>query len=363
MKAITLAAILLLIPAIAAFGKGENLKIAEESADATYPEGARAFINELIPKIAKVKSATVYIISPHAFKADNSRDGKAVPIKTFEDPAGEEHEIFEEKNFSGPSVEKLTHAIILAFETKPFGVTMCFDPAHGIVLKMEDGSEYKLAVCIHCGDMAFDLPHDRFRREGFKDMDDPTLTATLKELMPLSEFLEKKFFGITSREEEEEALRYQRNEDHWIQAMPPSLREVAKKQDDSSTVDDNADTIEALAREYPNKSDRIMALFSWYGSGAGPWSGYMSYEDVPAKLLFHYSTPELLEAISSTKLTESQIEGAGRFFAGWEFRQKRQKDLDLLPNDLRQTLLKHALESTDEDKKSRAKSAFSLKGH
>ncbi len=41
----------------------------------------------------------------------------------------------------------------------------------------------------------------------------------------------------------------------------------------------------ALAKEFSDVPQRIRALFAWFGSGAGPWSGFPAYEDVPAHLL------------------------------------------------------------------------------
>ncbi len=41
----------------------------------------------------------------------------------------------------------------------------------------------------------------------------------------------------------------------------------------------------ALEREVRNETSRILALLQWFGSGAGPWSGFPYYEAAAEKLL------------------------------------------------------------------------------
>jgi hypothetical protein len=98
-------------------------------------------------------------------------------------------------------------------------------------------------------------------------------------------------------------------------------------------------------------------LYAWFGSGQGPWSGFPSYETVAERLLLDFQTETLIAAAEAAR-TAQQLEGAARLFAGWEFSQHRQEDLARLRPDLKQRLLAHSLESTDEDKRSRARHAF-----
>ena len=117
---------------------------------------------------------------------------------------------------------------------------------------------------------------------------------------------------------------------------------------------------EALKREIPEKNARILSLLAWYGSGAGPWSGFPTYEEVAEKMLLKYSTPDLLQAVESTPLSEPQIEGAARLFAGGGFRDTRPADNALVPAQLKRLLLDHSLKSTDQDKLQRARNAFAV---
>jgi len=111
----------------------------------------------------------------------------------------------------------------------------------------------------------------------------------------------------------------------------------------------------ALANEYPDKRERVLKLFEWFGSGAGPWSGFPAYESVAEQMLLEYPTPELLSSVAKVSLTEEQTEGAARLFAGWEFNRQRPRDNALLPAELKRRLLEHSLTSTDDDKLGRAK--------
>ena len=149
-------------------------------------------------------------------------------------------------------------------------------------------------------------------------------------------------------------------EERWVKAMPTSLVPLWPDsfQPDALMNYDLGPLDAALNREYPDKDIRIRSLLAWYGSGAGPWSGYPAYEEVTTKLLLEYSTPELLLAVQSSPMSEEQIEGSARLFAGWDFRHTRPADTALLPVELKRLLLNHSLKSTDQDKLERARRAF-----
>ena len=114
-----------------------------------------------------------------------------------------------------------------------------------------------------------------------------------------------------------------------------------------------------LEREYPSKNARILALLNWFGSGGGPWNGAPANESITENVLFLFTTKEILMAIDSRKISETETEGAARFFSGWDFSQKRPDDLrKMLSDALRQKLLAHALKREDEEKREIAQRAF-----
>jgi hypothetical protein len=161
---------------------------------------------------------------------------------------------------------------------------------------------------------------------------------------------------------EEEADRVL--EERWIAAMPEGLRPIWSKVMDqmmSAGIPQPPDTKpleEELAREIPDDSARIRALMSWYGTGAGPWSGYPVYEGVAEEMLLEYSTSQLLKALDGVTLTKVETEGAARLFAGWEFHRRRPDDNAMIPGRLKKQLLDHSLESSDSDKLESARAAF-----
>jgi hypothetical protein len=164
------------------------------------------------------------------------------------------------------------------------------------------------------------------------------------------------------REELEYSIRLaekaETNEKRWLQSMPPSLAPLWAQTNLNSTLMELDPFRAALENAYPDKYVRILALLEWYGSGAGPWSGYPSYESYVEKLLLDFPTPELVTAVEGASLTARQVEGAARLFGGWSFNQKRPDDLALVPSHLKSTLLEHELQSDDEDKRARAIAAF-----
>jgi len=176
-----------------------------------------------------------------------------------------------------------------------------------------------------------------------------------------------KWFGARNmprpREEfEESRVRAEKAENaytRWLAAMPKSIQPLWEQATRDELSPNTTPLREALNRDIPKPKLRAMELFSWYGSGAGPWSGYPSYEGIAEELLLDIPTPELIAAAQADNLTDAQLEGAARLFGGWGFSQKRTGDGKLLPARLKKKLLEHALKSTDEDKLDRAKDAFS----
>jgi hypothetical protein len=113
-----------------------------------------------------------------------------------------------------------------------------------------------------------------------------------------------------------------------------------------------------LESAYPDSVARALVLFAWFGSGKGPWNGHPAYESVAEDLLMALPLADLLRALESPGFSDQQLEVAARFFAGWDRSRKRRWDLARLPESIRRRLLEHSMQSTDSDRRSRAKAAF-----
>ncbi len=116
--------------------------------------------------------------------------------------------------------------------------------------------------------------------------------------------------------------------------------------------------LDALEGEYPDLDTRLLALFHWFGSGKGPWSGYPSYEGAADRLLLEFPTSQLVTALTNHPLTPTHLEGAARYFAGYHFRTNKPNDARQLPSELKKKLKKHSRATSDKDKKKRARHAF-----
>ena len=152
------------------------------------------------------------------------------------------------------------------------------------------------------------------------------------------------------------------DEKRWEKAMPGSLRPLwTKAREQVGPPPDKLNLKplnEALAKQYPDQQERLRPLFAWFGSGAGPWSGYPLYEEIAERLLLQYSTADLISAATTRPLTDVQTEGAARTFANWYFQRDRPKDSRLIPNDLKRKLYERSLKGSDPDKIERAMKAF-----
>jgi hypothetical protein len=183
--------------------------------------------------------------------------------------------------------------------------------------------------------------------------------AALADPEPLLDWLSAR--GITSeREEYEEARRedaeFEAAKARWRAAIPEAL-------------EPHWDTMRELRLEWPELNDvltaahpepvgRARVLFRWLGHGRGPWSGFPTYETVPEWCLLQVPLDALLEAAQAAPEDELLREGAARLFAGWSFATERRDDVEMIPADVRRMLLAHALASSDEDKRDRARAAF-----
>ncbi len=107
--------------------------------------------------------------------------------------------------------------------------------------------------------------------------------------------------------------KQQADEDKWYAAMPRGIKEPFEKQMSSfglPSMNDTSGFGPILEKEYPEKNVRIIALLHWFGSGAGPWSGYPGYESIAEDILFTFTTKEILEALKVRKLSVTEVEGA-----------------------------------------------------
>jgi hypothetical protein len=227
-------------------------------------------------------------------------------------------------------------------------IAMCFDPRHAIRVTAQ-GHTYDFLLCYECRQLYI------YKDEGLltslgaagspKVLNDLLSAARI----PLSKSAEK----IAAQDKKADAA-----EARWRKAMPKSILPLWDGVARGPFEPDVAPLRTALAREFPDTRQRILALFAWYGSGEGPWSGFPSYEEIAEKLLLEYPTPDLVAAAETGTLTEPQLEGAARLFGGWPFGKNRPADQKALPPALKKKLLDHSLKSTDQDKRQRARSAF-----
>lgn len=160
--------------------------------------------------------------------------------------------------------------------------------------------------------------------------------------------------------EAQEARQRQSQQDweRWLAAMPSALVPVWSGALGQFGNVDVVPLRAALVRGIPDEGACILALLKWFGTGAGPWSGFPSYEQVAEELLLGYPTARIIEAVKSTQLSPAQLEGAARLFAGWSFSKQRPQGLRELSETLRHTLWHHIKDTPDNDKRGRAARAF-----
>ena len=137
----------------------------------------------------------------------------------------------------------------------------------------------------------------------------------------------------------------------WQAAMPKSIRPLWTNSLIFDTHPDLKPLVDALTKEFPDPRQRALALYEWYGSGAGQWSSFPGYEIIPSDLLELMEMDVLIATAMDDNLNSLQLEGMARFFC---FQDRARK----LPDSLRQKLLAHSNASKDQDNVARGQKAF-----
>jgi hypothetical protein len=262
-------------------------------------------------------------------------------------------------------------------------------------LRISDGPA---GHCLCYGDIALELLSAGNRRLALLGLHHGTLLrwnawiedAALEDGMAVLEWLA----GLEVTEPLERYLDDQIDEEEaveawnrWIEAMPACLQQLPEENWSSAIEDNRRDLVlNALAAHYPDMNTAILALLHWYGSNSGTWTGYPVYEDLAAAILSWYPVRLLIPAMEGAPLTPNQLEGAARLCSGKNFQEPTEdyKSSSLLfpgtqylvpsgqmafipprtggpaqiPAELSRQLLDYCLQSGNEDKRSRALSAF-----
>jgi hypothetical protein len=253
---------------------------------------------------------------------------------------------------------------VTAFDTAIAGfdgmVAACFDPRHAIRIQA-NGHTYDFLLCYSCHQVEVYRDEELLGGAGAagspKVLND--LLASLQ--VPLSHSLEE-----MQAKQEKEQKKTDEAKKRWLLVMPMSMRRVwdVDKQfqmgmDPYGKALDNLK--KALEAEIPDRDERIRRLLVLYGSGMGPWTGYPAYEDISSELLQDYPTEQIVAVVQVSNPDDALLEGAARYFAGWEFWRRHPKDLASVPTQLKERLLIHTMaygDPEDSDRRERAVHAF-----
>jgi hypothetical protein len=151
-------------------------------------------------------------------------------------------------------------------------------------------------------------------------------------------------------------------EQSWIEAAPEAVQDLVPHMLGSSRTGSVDPELLRRARSqpeisYPESADRAWVLLRWNAAGSGRCSGHPSHERFPQDLLLTIDTTAVVQAIEENPEDLEAWQGAVRYFAGWDFRSRRNELLVLTP-ETRERLLAVAENSGDQDKLSRAQRAL-----
>jgi len=268
---------------------------------------------------------------------------RVVPVENYQRGATEQRTLLDT---SDPrSVVSFRRCFAIVEDPETFGHCMCIGEPH---LELYVGDKLAATIGYHHG--------VAIRWDAWK------YDARLQEPGQLLDWMSA--HGVDGpRREVEEMQRHDeeshRDAEQWLGAMPGCLRPFWGQTELAGDPALHGQLLAALRAEFPTATEQVLVLFGWFGSGAGPWSGYPSYESIPEQLLLHYPARLLVNVLTGSTPTDTQWRGAVRYFVGWGLRQGRKGDRSLLPVELKQRLLAAARTTGISDNTERAERAFS----
>ncbi|SEW49845.1 hypothetical protein [Chitinophaga arvensicola] len=223
------------------------------------------------------------------------------------------------------------------------------------LLNIEEPKERFYCMC--AGDYAIELYSDHLLPEtiGFHheysiryyQWNSDAILLTRKELL---HFLSEEGFSDPLekylKNEAESTIERIRERD-WFWEAPKSFSRHLSEIKDFST-EYLPVLMEDLTVEIPDTQQRIIALLQLYGRSKQLWSGYPSYENVPAELLQTFDFSAIIQAYEYSDKNYKTRRGLGRFLCSFEFKKQRKKYLALISPNLTEELLKCFLAIGDE---------------
>jgi hypothetical protein len=141
------------------------------------------------------------------------------------------------------------------------GTSMCrFDPGVTLGFRKAD-LKIMLLICLKCGDLSV-MQEDK--PIGFVSFASVPVLRLVRDIFPYDD-------DIRQRLEEREATAREvaERDARWLAGMPKSIRPLWDKTPQYGSKVNLRPLRRALEREFPDHSQRILALLTWYGSGEG----------------------------------------------------------------------------------------------
>jgi hypothetical protein len=283
--------------------------IAHPTALAAQPENHLP--EAVVAALQNAQTATLYAIEPDR-------------VSEF-DTDFHHYEVLGKSKIDGDEARRVLADLQESLSRPNDGPAMCFQPHHRISVQAGVHS-YDLVICYLCGGLR--IYRDNALLGGLLLNGTPQLLNELavKHGLPKPQVLSRAELQVQESE---------RAQAQWLAVMPAAVRPVWQEFLARPGPPDYRSLEAALADEFPDEQQRILALFAWYGSGTGHWSGYPGYEDVVSDLLRRYPFSELSRLAQSNALADLQLKGAARFFAGWILGHRERDDRAVLTQGLK----------------------------
>lgn len=242
-----------------------------------------------------------------------------------------------------------------------------FSPGVKLIFHHEKLGDLEMLICLSCSELAVEPKaatqwrslHKKGEYSDWKVHFGPG-KAKVRQLM-IDTFADNKDILELIAEEEAQLKKNREEEARWKATMPKSVRALWEQGNERWIPRLEEQDLPlyraALKSEFPEAAQRILALLTWYGSADG--DSFASWRKCdPANLLMDFSTVEIIRALESVTLTDSQAMGVARFFSSDQFERKRLGERTSLPAPLKKRLREQGLKSQDQWDRGAVRDAF-----
>ena len=138
---------------------------------------------------------------------------------------------------------------------------------------------------------------------------------------------------LAARIEDDRQAEFDRSQGaKWLENAPPCFTRYWEQMNGFES-DYLPLLVADLNAEFPDRDERLQKLLQAFGRSDSFWTGFPTYESVPAEILKTYEFREIIEAYERSNKNYKIRLGLGRYICSFDFGKVRKKHLHLISDE------------------------------